>query len=40
MEDELIISDKVHFGKIVGFFSPPKIFFFPLFDRRAKNRPS
>lgn len=31
MGDKLIMSDKVHFGKIVLVFSSPKDFFFPLF---------
>lgn len=32
MEDELIISDKVHFGKIVGVFFPKTFFFSFLTD--------
>jgi len=31
MGDKLIMSDKVHFGKIVLVFSPPKDFFFSPF---------
>lgn len=31
MGDKLIMSDKVHFGKIVLVFSPPKDFLFPFF---------